>query len=243
MLWNIGSSSALIDCWSVRRAWQLSCKSFITNRVNSLNPALEMSPRLVMKRLQSNRQARRTDQQSCLSSFPLQTTDSTIRSPNTSFVSRGQGNSKVHSVQFYERLTWNPAESLVWGNALLIRLLKILRQPTTGFALLGPFREAQSPSFRQPYVLLEPKLRRSRLKQRASNCNPKKLIYGQLDVRMAKIPRLRPSGNLEKLTLVSKNTLICKSIWFSRETQINLSFRIFFNWMCCTQAVSRFRIS
>ncbi|KAG5442617.1 hypothetical protein CSKR_106136 [Clonorchis sinensis] len=28
MLWNIGSSGALIDCWSVRRA----CKRFITNR-------------------------------------------------------------------------------------------------------------------------------------------------------------------------------------------------------------------
>ncbi|GAA53960.1 U3 small nucleolar RNA-associated protein 22, partial [Clonorchis sinensis] len=32
MLWNIGSSGALIDCWSVRRAWQLDCKRFIANR-------------------------------------------------------------------------------------------------------------------------------------------------------------------------------------------------------------------
>ncbi|KAG5452465.1 hypothetical protein CSKR_110233 [Clonorchis sinensis] len=32
ILWNIGSSRALIDCWSVRRAWQLDYKRFITNR-------------------------------------------------------------------------------------------------------------------------------------------------------------------------------------------------------------------
>ncbi|KAG5442664.1 hypothetical protein CSKR_111908 [Clonorchis sinensis] len=32
MSWNIGSSGELIDCWSVRRAWQLDCKRFITNR-------------------------------------------------------------------------------------------------------------------------------------------------------------------------------------------------------------------
>ncbi|KER27046.1 hypothetical protein T265_13874, partial [Opisthorchis viverrini] len=53
-------------------AWQLDCKRFVTNRsligllrggIHPLNPALTMSPRLVTKRLQSNRQARRTDQQ------------------------------------------------------------------------------------------------------------------------------------------------------------------------------------
>ncbi|KER22966.1 LOW QUALITY PROTEIN: hypothetical protein T265_14741 [Opisthorchis viverrini] len=84
-------------------------------------------------------------------------------------------------------LTWNPAESLVYGvlsqlnvlhqaascfsrydiwniaihvylcNVLLIRLLRIRRQPTTGFALVGA-HQAQSPGFRQPYVLLETKL-------------------------------------------------------------------------------------
>ncbi|KAG5441216.1 hypothetical protein CSKR_102430 [Clonorchis sinensis] len=32
LLWNIGSSGALIDCWSVRRAWQLDCKRFINSR-------------------------------------------------------------------------------------------------------------------------------------------------------------------------------------------------------------------
>ncbi|KER25283.1 LOW QUALITY PROTEIN: hypothetical protein T265_14235 [Opisthorchis viverrini] len=37
-------------------------------------------------------------------------------------------------------------------------LLKIRRQPTNGFALLGAHQEAQSPGFRQPYVLLETKL-------------------------------------------------------------------------------------
>ncbi|GAA48230.1 hypothetical protein CLF_101345 [Clonorchis sinensis] len=64
------SSGALIDCWSVRRSWQLDCKRFITNRgdivsaTQSLKPAPTMSPRLVMKRLQSNCQAQRTDQQS-----------------------------------------------------------------------------------------------------------------------------------------------------------------------------------
>ncbi|KER29907.1 LOW QUALITY PROTEIN: hypothetical protein T265_13289 [Opisthorchis viverrini] len=39
-------------------------------------------------------------------------------------------------------------------NALLTRLLKIRRQPATGFALFGAY-QAQSPSFRQPCVLLE----------------------------------------------------------------------------------------
>ncbi|KAG5449160.1 hypothetical protein CSKR_104737 [Clonorchis sinensis] len=71
MLWTIGSSGALIDCCSVRRPWQLDCKRFITNQGDIISAglmispdALMMSPRLVMKRLQSNCQARRTDQQS-----------------------------------------------------------------------------------------------------------------------------------------------------------------------------------
>ncbi|KER33521.1 LOW QUALITY PROTEIN: hypothetical protein T265_12590 [Opisthorchis viverrini] len=42
-------------------------------------------------------------------------------------------------------------------NALLIKLLKIRRQPTTGFALFGA-HEAHSPSFRRSHVLLETKL-------------------------------------------------------------------------------------
>ncbi|KAG5453593.1 hypothetical protein CSKR_109546 [Clonorchis sinensis] len=42
---------------------------------------------------------------------------------------------------------------------LLMRLLLILRQPTTGFALFGAHQVgAQFPSFRQPFVLLEAKL-------------------------------------------------------------------------------------
>ncbi|KER27014.1 LOW QUALITY PROTEIN: hypothetical protein T265_13889 [Opisthorchis viverrini] len=90
-------------------------------------------------------------------------------------------------IWFRERLTWDPAEALVCDvfrqlnvlhqatsclgsydirdfaihvyicNALLIRLLKAPRQPTNGFALLGA-HQAQSPGFRQPYVLLETKL-------------------------------------------------------------------------------------
>ncbi|KER26468.1 hypothetical protein T265_06320 [Opisthorchis viverrini] len=35
MLWNGMSSGALFGCWSVRRAWQLDCKRFITNRGSS----------------------------------------------------------------------------------------------------------------------------------------------------------------------------------------------------------------
>ncbi|KER20673.1 LOW QUALITY PROTEIN: hypothetical protein T265_15260 [Opisthorchis viverrini] len=80
----------------------------------------------------------------------------------------------------FERLTWNPAESLGCDvsrqmNALhqatscfshydirdiailLIRLPKIRRQPMTGLALFGA-HQAQSPGFRQPYALLETKL-------------------------------------------------------------------------------------
>ncbi|KAG5450408.1 hypothetical protein CSKR_201189, partial [Clonorchis sinensis] len=64
----------MTDCWSVRRAWQLNCKRFITNRVDIISAglmmmSLMMSPRLVMKRLQFNCQARRTDQQSVISLF------------------------------------------------------------------------------------------------------------------------------------------------------------------------------
>ncbi|KER29815.1 LOW QUALITY PROTEIN: hypothetical protein T265_13294 [Opisthorchis viverrini] len=44
---------------------------------------------------------------------------------------------------------------------LLTRLLKPLRQPMPAFALLGA-HQAQSPSFRQPHVLLEAKLDRFR---------------------------------------------------------------------------------
>ncbi|KAG5451503.1 hypothetical protein CSKR_112088 [Clonorchis sinensis] len=43
-------------------------------------------------------------------------------------------------------------------NTLLIKLLKAFRQPTTGSAFLELIRYTKSPSFRQPYVLLEPKL-------------------------------------------------------------------------------------
>ncbi|KER20676.1 LOW QUALITY PROTEIN: hypothetical protein T265_15261 [Opisthorchis viverrini] len=48
-------------------------------------------------------------------------------------------------------------EKIAICNAILIRLLKIRRQPTTGFALLGA-HQTQSTSSRQPYVLLETKL-------------------------------------------------------------------------------------
>ncbi|KAG5449306.1 hypothetical protein CSKR_100608 [Clonorchis sinensis] len=34
---------------------------------------------------------------------------------------------------------------------------------------------------------------------------------------------------------ISTYTLVCISIWFSRETQLNLSFVILFNWMCHTK--------
>ncbi|KAG5447728.1 hypothetical protein CSKR_113079 [Clonorchis sinensis] len=65
MLWNIGSSGSLTGCWSVRRAWQLDCKRFTTNRGDIVSAGLSgsHSPRLMMKRLQPNCQARRTDQQ------------------------------------------------------------------------------------------------------------------------------------------------------------------------------------
>ncbi|GAA56588.1 ATP-binding cassette transporter [Clonorchis sinensis] len=42
------------------------------------------------------------------------------------------------------------------------RLLKTLRQSTKGFTILWLSRKTQSPVFRQPYVLLEPKLDRVR---------------------------------------------------------------------------------
>ncbi|KAG5454410.1 hypothetical protein CSKR_107203, partial [Clonorchis sinensis] len=35
--------------------------------------------------------------------------------------------------------------------------------------------------------------------------------------------------NLSRASYFATNTLICKSIWFSRETQMNLSFTMFFN--------------
>ncbi|KAG5441285.1 hypothetical protein CSKR_113017 [Clonorchis sinensis] len=55
----------VLDCWSVRRAGQSDCKRFITNRGDVVSAGLSgtHSPRLVMKRLQSNCQARRIDQQ------------------------------------------------------------------------------------------------------------------------------------------------------------------------------------
>ncbi|KER26053.1 hypothetical protein T265_14085, partial [Opisthorchis viverrini] len=46
--------------------------------------------------------------------------------------------------------------------------------------------------------------------------------------------------SLLRLFFISTNTLLCKSIWFSRETQLNLSFMIFYNLMCGTLAASRF---
>ncbi|GAA53853.1 hypothetical protein CLF_111317 [Clonorchis sinensis] len=46
--------------------------------IHPLNPALMMSPRLVMKRLQSNCQARRTDQQSTSGSMPNRLADSPL---------------------------------------------------------------------------------------------------------------------------------------------------------------------
>ncbi|KER23129.1 hypothetical protein T265_14709, partial [Opisthorchis viverrini] len=38
-----------------------------------------------------------------------------------------------------------------------------------------------------------------------------------------------PCSTSTQNALFSRNTLICKSIWFSRETQLNLSFMIFSN--------------
>ncbi|KAG5443887.1 hypothetical protein CSKR_100865 [Clonorchis sinensis] len=37
------SSGALIDCWPVRRAWQLDCKRFITNRGDIISAGLSGS--------------------------------------------------------------------------------------------------------------------------------------------------------------------------------------------------------
>ncbi|VDP94604.1 unnamed protein product [Echinostoma caproni] len=52
-----GSSGELNSVLPVRRAWQFVCKHFITTSKEPM-----MSPRLVMKRLQTNCQARRTDE-------------------------------------------------------------------------------------------------------------------------------------------------------------------------------------
>ncbi|KER23234.1 hypothetical protein T265_14681, partial [Opisthorchis viverrini] len=52
-----------------------------------------------------------------------------------------------------------------------------------------------------------------------------------------------PSGGMavrHRKVKVFEKTLVCESIWFLRESQLNLSFVIFYNWMCCTQAASRF---
>ncbi|KER30135.1 hypothetical protein T265_03396 [Opisthorchis viverrini] len=40
MFWNLGSSCALLGCLSVRRAWQLGCKRFITNRGDIVSAGL-----------------------------------------------------------------------------------------------------------------------------------------------------------------------------------------------------------
>ncbi|GAA51541.1 hypothetical protein CLF_106353 [Clonorchis sinensis] len=67
---NLFSSSMLsvrvINCDVFISQLDISSSTYygVTNEVDSLNPALMMSPRLVMKRLQSNCQAWRTDQQS-----------------------------------------------------------------------------------------------------------------------------------------------------------------------------------
>ncbi|KAG5441464.1 hypothetical protein CSKR_109832 [Clonorchis sinensis] len=46
------------------------------------------------------------------------------------------------------------------------------------------------------------------------------------------------SDNTKIYLLVSTNTFICISIWFSRLTQLNLSLMVFFNCMCQTKAAS-----
>ncbi|KAG5445639.1 hypothetical protein CSKR_104830, partial [Clonorchis sinensis] len=59
---------------------------------------------------------------------------------------------------FCERLTWNPAESPVCD---VFRQLNVLHQAascSSCYDIRDIVIHAQSPSFRQPYVLLEPKL-------------------------------------------------------------------------------------
>ncbi|KER19296.1 hypothetical protein T265_15591, partial [Opisthorchis viverrini] len=128
----------LSGCWSVRRARQLDCKRFITSRddIDPLNPALTMSRRLVMKRLQSNCQARRTDQQpDNLFSGAFSNVSMWLNKPlklvQVTKFRRDLRNTLIwKQVWFCERLTWNPAESLVCD---VSGQLNVLHQATSCF--------------------------------------------------------------------------------------------------------------
>ncbi|KAG5443726.1 hypothetical protein CSKR_112395 [Clonorchis sinensis] len=171
----------------------LDCKRFITNRGDIISAGLMMmllmmSPRLVMKRLQSNCPARRTDQQSIRHSeevpaliitwmalpspsrpesyklaLPQNYTRETVEGRSEIATRRRDEHISINTlicklIWFCERLTWNPAESLVCD---VSRQLNLLHQAASCFSCYG-IRDsaihAQSSSFRQPYVLLEPKL-------------------------------------------------------------------------------------
>ncbi|KER30001.1 hypothetical protein T265_03482 [Opisthorchis viverrini] len=112
------------------------------------------------------------------------------------------------------------------------RLLKTLRQPTTGFALLGAHQvgAAQSPSFRQPYAPLKPKVDRFHsfacrfgLDGRFARNSAESLVFSDAEefyalritrllTRLLKTPR-QPTTGFALLGAHQSNTLICKQIW------------------------------
>ncbi|KER23682.1 LOW QUALITY PROTEIN: hypothetical protein T265_14586 [Opisthorchis viverrini] len=91
---------------------------------------------------------------------------------------------------------------------LLTSLLKTLRQPTTSFALPVGAHQAQSPSFRQPYVLLGPKLHCFREQHKHSQINlvftrdsTESFVYDVLQLNVLHTGRLifqkKPSVKIE----------------------------------------------
>ncbi|KER21059.1 LOW QUALITY PROTEIN: hypothetical protein T265_15174 [Opisthorchis viverrini] len=68
----------------------------------------------------------------------------------------GNGSFRYRPLSFdHSQYNVLPNKATTICNVLLIRLLKIHRQPTTGFALPLGAHNAQSPSFRPPHALLE----------------------------------------------------------------------------------------
>ncbi|KAG5454543.1 hypothetical protein CSKR_104900 [Clonorchis sinensis] len=186
-----------VDLFAELGNWLANVSSPVEETSSVLNCTLTMSPRLGTKRLQANCQARRTDQLPSDQPHPsyLYFDKLTTMCKKHYF---SEIHSFVYQFGFDWRQTWNPTESLVYNvhkqlnvphkaasvsvgtifeksrhncgrNALLIRLLKILRQPTTGFALVGAHQVGAVP---ECWGEIAQRLERERTDRKVRGSNP-----------------------------------------------------------------------
>ncbi|KER26749.1 LOW QUALITY PROTEIN: hypothetical protein T265_13936, partial [Opisthorchis viverrini] len=128
--------------------------------------------------------------------------------------------------------------------SLLLTLLRAVKKNRPHvLIMIGPFVDCQHSAVQAYHDSTYEELFHTRINSVAEYCS-------HLDVHLVIVPSWREmhhdpvyptppfdqSWTQQTPELLATNTLISKSIWFSRETQVNLSFMMFCNSMWCTQA-------